>query len=68
MSAGTIIQRSAEDIMPGDCVRLNGCWETVFVARLIQAGSEGDVIELRTQGSDCRLAATALVETVEEEA
>lgn len=71
MTAGTIIQRPAGDIMPGDCVRISGCWETVFSAEDTEYENSlflGETVRvLSTESGDHRMAATAMVETVEEE-
>lgn len=60
-----IVQRFAGDVMPGDCCRIDGCWETVYMAGHV--GISGGEVALFTEGGQHIFNSNALVTTLAEE-
>lgn len=60
-AATPIATQSAGDVLPGDCCRINGCWQTVYGV----VPFDDDTVTLLTESGDHNLARTAQVETAE---
>lgn len=52
----------AGDVLPGDCCRINGCWETVY---MVGGGVAGEQVQIHTEAGRHDFEPGAMVETAE---